>query len=86
MSNLPEIRVKDNAVLPDNSQWKNRFHVKSESSNNLYVVAQRKSDDSWGCECPGWRTHRTCKHLKAMGLPGHCRPYPVTLIRQKAAN
>ncbi len=53
-------------LLPDNAQWTNRFEIRSESSSRLYTVAQRKSDRTWGCSCPGWRTRRTCKHLTAM--------------------
>lgn len=56
----------DLEILPDNAQWKNRFEIKSESSNRIYTVAQRKSDNSWGCSCPGWKRHRTCKHLNTI--------------------
>jgi hypothetical protein len=51
------------ALMPDNAQWTNRFVVRSHTSDALYNVAQRRSDGSWGCSCPGWRHHRTCKHL-----------------------
>jgi hypothetical protein len=54
------------SLLPDNQQWKNRFEIRSESSNRLYTVAQRKSDNSWGCSCPGWKTRRNCKHLSSI--------------------
>jgi hypothetical protein len=50
-------------LLPDNGQWTNRFQVKSLSSSSLYTIAQRRSDHTWGCSCPGWRNHRRCKHL-----------------------
>lgn len=53
-------------VLPDNAGWKNRFEIKSASSNRLYTIAQRKTGGGWGCSCPGWIRHRTCKHLKAI--------------------
>ena len=59
-------------VLPDNNQYKNRFNIKSESSNRLYVVAQRLSDGEWTCSCPGWiiakkgHNGRTCKHIKTL--------------------
>jgi hypothetical protein len=62
----------DLEILPDNTQWKNRFEVKSESSNRVYIIAQRKSDGSWGCSCPGFKNarnghlNRTCKHLKTI--------------------
>jgi hypothetical protein len=54
-------------VLPDNDQWVNRMEIRSETSSRIYIVAQRKSDGSWGCSCPGWKAHRHCKHLRAMG-------------------
>jgi hypothetical protein len=56
-------KVLDAVLLPDNQQWTNRFEIKSASSSRLYTIAQRKSDQSWGCSCPGWKRHRNCKHL-----------------------
>jgi hypothetical protein len=50
-------------LLPDSDQWFNRFQVKSASSSRLYVIAQRRSDNVWGCSCPGWINYRKCKHL-----------------------
>jgi hypothetical protein len=57
--------------LPDTTGWTNRFHVRSETSSRLYVIAQRTGSGEWGCNCPGWRTSaartngvRTCKHLR----------------------
>lgn len=50
-------------LLADNAQWTNRVQIRSETSDNLYVIAQRKSDGSWGCGCRGWVRHRHCKHL-----------------------
>jgi len=67
--------IADNSyleVLPDNSQYTNRLEIKSESSNRIYIVAQRISDKEWTCSCPGWirarngHLNRTCKHLKAI--------------------
>jgi hypothetical protein len=53
-------------LLPDGEQWVNRIQVRSESSNRLYIVAQRKTTGEWSCGCPGWKAHRNCKHLKNM--------------------
>jgi hypothetical protein len=49
--------------LPDNAQWKNRFEIRSASSNRVYTVAQNKASGKWGCSCPGYLAHRNCKHL-----------------------
>ena len=53
-------------ILPDTTQWINRFEIHSSSSNRVYVVAQRANKTEWGCSCPGWRIHRSCKHLKSI--------------------
>jgi hypothetical protein len=50
-------------VLPDNAAWKNRVQIKSETSSNLYIIAQRKSDGVLACSCRGWIRHRHCKHV-----------------------
>lgn len=52
--------------LSDNSQWQNRFQIKSASSGRHYIVAQRKSDGTWGCSCMGWKRYRTCRHLNTL--------------------
>jgi len=71
------IYVNKEDVLPDNAQWKNRFEIRSASSNRVYIVSQNINKGHMGCSCPGWRRHRNCKHLSALGLPGH--EVPVTL-------
>src|SRR5207249_1086541 len=53
-------------LLLDDGQWKSRIQIRSETSANLYVVGQRKSDNTWGCSCRGWIRYRHCKHLDAM--------------------
>ena len=50
-------------LMPDSDQWHHRFQVKSETSSRSYVIAQRNSDNVWGCSCPGWINYRRCKHL-----------------------
>jgi len=66
-------------ALEDNDQWTNRFKVRSATSNRLYIIAQHKKKRHWGCSCPGWRRHRSCKHLTAIGLPGHEEPHDVRI-------
>lgn len=78
----PIIYVSNEMVLPDNDQWQFRFNVKSKSSNRLYTIAQHKKRKHWGCSCPGWRRHRHCDHLNALGLPGDEQPFEVNLIKQ----
>jgi len=66
--------------LPDSGQWTNRFEVRSESSDRVYIIAQHKTGRHWGCSCPGWKRHRTCKHLAAVGLPSLERPHEVRRV------
>jgi hypothetical protein len=51
------------SIMPDNKVWHNRFTVSSQTSSAVYTVAQRNTDDTWGCSCRGWIHHRHCKHL-----------------------
>lgn len=83
--NLPalSISVKRTEVLPDNKLWKNRFEIRSESSNRIYIIAQNIEKGYMGCSCPGWRRYRTCKHLSTMGLPGHEQPVNLNLTFKK---
>lgn len=77
---LPTLyRPQGSLALPDNDQWENRFEIKSETSNRIYIVAQHKTLRHWGCSCPAWRTRRVCKHLRAIGLPGNERPHEVRM-------
>lgn len=55
--------------LPDNAQYQHRMEVRSASSDNVYVVAQRKSNGAWSCGCPGFISRRACKHATAMFPP-----------------
>jgi hypothetical protein len=76
---FPIIHVSKELTMPDNDQWQFRFKVESESSNRLYVIAQHKKKKHWACSCPGWKRHRKCKHLEAIGVPGYEQPYEVEL-------
>jgi hypothetical protein len=58
-------------ILPESETHTNRMHVRSESSNRLYVISQAKSSGEWQCSCPGWAMKkpgkpRGCKHLNAI--------------------
>ena len=80
-SNLPKIAVtvKKADSLPDNKLWKNRFEIHSATSDRVYIVSQNIDKGHMGCSCPGWRRYRTCKHLSALGLPGHETPVTLNL-------
>jgi hypothetical protein len=78
METLPTVYIPCNSLmLPDNDQWQNRFEIRSETSNRVYVIAQHKVKKHWGCSCPSYRTRRYCKHLSAIGVPAYERPYDV---------
>lgn len=70
----------EDSELPDNDQWTNRFEVRSESSDRIYIVSQHKAKRHWGCSCPAWRTRRKCKHLVAVGLPVLEKPHEIGRI------
>lgn len=49
--------------LPDNDQWMERFSIRSESSDRLYIIAKNKKSGKFACSCPSYRVRRYCKHL-----------------------
>ena len=57
--------------------WVNRIEIKSETSDRIYVVSQHAEKRYWACSCPGWKSHRKCKHLSQLGLPNHEQPFEV---------
>jgi hypothetical protein len=69
--------VPRDSRLPDSDQWINRFEIRSETSNRVYIVSQNRVKRHWACSCPGYRTHRTCKHLASMSLPAYERAHEV---------
>jgi len=73
------IEIDGSVMLPDKEQWQNRFEVRSSSSNRVYIIAQHKIKKHWGCSCPGWKAHRKCKHLTAVGIPNHEQPYEARI-------
>lgn len=78
-SQLPVLRVREALQLPANKQWHNRFTVRSETSNRIYIIAQHRERKHWGCSCPGYRRYRKFKHLEAIGLPTDETPYEAIL-------
>jgi len=68
------IRPPSNAVetLPDSDRYKCRFKVRSESSDNLYLISFDAAPNAtyWTCSCRGNIGHGQCKHLTACGLKG----------------
>lgn len=77
-------RTGGGETLPDNAAYTNRFEIKSETSDAVYVIAQSKKGRWWACECFGFRRYRHCKHLKNLGLPGHHQPYEPQLPARRA--
>jgi hypothetical protein len=78
--NLPALVINKSLMLPDNDQWQFRFEVNSETSGNIYVISQNKKRRHWACSCMGFRAHRKCKHLQALGLPIYEQPHEVQII------
>ncbi len=65
-------------------QWQNRMEIRSETSDRIYVVAQKVSDGTWGCSCPGYKSRRICKHLREMNLPTATPSSTATTPRRPA--
>jgi hypothetical protein len=60
----------------------NRFKVKSNSSDSIYIIAQNASGRFWGCSCRGYTTRpevRNCAHLKALNIPGGGKAYEIRI-------
>jgi hypothetical protein len=63
---MSDLMVPGQQMLEDNKTHKNRFYIRSESSDSLYVVSQSKTSGDWQCGCKGWIRHRKCKHLATL--------------------
>ena len=79
--NKVELYIDPALALPNNDQWENRFEIKSETSDRIYVIAQHKKKRHWACSCPAWRTRRYCNHLRTIGLPTMEEPYEPQITR-----
>lgn len=62
-TNLSRVGI---VTRPDDKVWKNKFEIRSETSNRIYVIAQKINDETWGCSCMGWKRYRRCKHLNSI--------------------
>ena len=79
-TNLPILRRPSGSVaLPDGAQWCNRFEIRSETSDRVYIVSQNIKKRHWACSCPAYRTRRYCKHLQNLGLPTNEKPHEVRI-------
>ncbi|MDF2188683.1 hypothetical protein [Paraflavitalea sp. CAU 1676] len=76
-----QLYVPYDMALPDNDQWQFRFQIESATSDRIYIISQNKKRRHWACSCPGYKRHRHCKHLSAVGLPGKEQPFEVNLIK-----
>jgi len=63
---MSDLMVPGQQMLEDNKTHKNRFYIRSETSDSLYVVSQSKTSGDWQCGCKGWIRHRKCKHLATL--------------------
>jgi hypothetical protein len=68
--------------LADNDQWQFRFQIPSETTDDMYTIAQNKSGKWWGCDCKGWLRTKNCKHLREMRIPGNYQKYEPKIIEQ----
>jgi hypothetical protein len=53
-------------TLPENDTWAHRFQIKSGTASRLYVIGKHRETGMWVCSCPGFRSHRHCKHMSAV--------------------
>jgi hypothetical protein len=69
--------------------WINQTEIKSASSSRIYIVSEKVSNGmptgTWGCSCPGWKSHGKCKHLAAMGLRSAREPN-LSVIPHRGVN
>lgn len=57
-------------IEPDDDRWKNKFHVRSASSDANYRISYDAAPGAgwWTCSCRGNISHGHCKHLAAIGV------------------
>lgn len=74
---MNKLQILQQEKLPDNACWENRFEIKSETSNRIYIIAQSKTGRYWGCSCPAWKIYKKCKHLNNLQLPCYQKPFEL---------
>jgi len=79
--NTPTLYIRPSDAMPDNKDYTNRFEIRSETSNSIYLVAQHKTKRYWTCSCMGWIRYRKCKHLGALALPAYEKPHEVNVVK-----
>ncbi len=57
-------------VEPDDKRYKNKFHVRSATSDSVYRISFDAAPGAgyWKCSCRGCISHGSCKHLEAIPL------------------
>jgi hypothetical protein len=58
-------------IEPDDSRYKNKFHVNSATSDRVYRISYDSAPGAgwYICSCPcGLIGKQNCKHLKAIGI------------------
>ena len=80
-----KIHIPSNKRLPDGPLWKNRFEIRSSSSNRVYIVSQNIASGKWGCSCPSYRVRRYCKHLLQGCSLTHNQIHGHDLMEEKKA-
>jgi hypothetical protein len=66
--------LKQSNRIEDNEKCKNRYQIRSETSDVIYIIGQEKTTGEWVCTCKQFSMYnrdrksgyRPCKHLQIM--------------------
>lgn len=81
-NNVPVLYIDKSMRLPDTDRHQFRFEVESGSTDNVWLISQNKKGGWWECDCPGWKRHRHCRHLRELGIPDYPKPYEPKIIER----